>query len=149
MTTTPPYNADDMVECRIGPGYPWVPGRVINRSNWARSGWLIRVVTLEEQSKRMHFIWPGDAEANLRREAAPPPGPLDVKYDGVKLLELLCRDQVTRQFDRPARAIAWPPLTPTQRAAVSAHWSTQLRAKVAESDGKRGPQIVLDCAEDL
>ena len=42
----------------------------------------------------------------------------------------------------------WLPLTPAQRTAVSAHWSAELRARISNAP-KPGPQVVLDCAEEL
>lgn len=72
-----------------------------------------------------------------------PVDPLDVEYDGVKLRDLL---NVQRQHDqggyRPVNRI-----TPAQRAAVSAHWSAQLRAKVTASaavDKARATSVVVD-----
>jgi len=56
--------------------------------------------------------------------------PLDDEIDGWKLRTLLDADEETRQRDcgRPRHYF-----TPAQRAAVSAHWSAQLRAKLAAS----------------
>lgn len=58
--------------------------------------------------------------------------PLDVEIDGVKLRVLLEWDEIGR---REARHFSWDEgnFTPAQRAAVSAHWSAQLRAKVEAS----------------
>jgi hypothetical protein len=64
--------------------------------------------------------------------ATPKPiDPLDVEYDGVKLRHLLSDDEVYRRdhIPLPYRVVR----TATQRAAVSAHWSAQLRAKIAAS----------------
>lgn len=67
-----------------------------------------------------------------------PPDPLDVKIDGVTLRMLLYRDSVRRRKEFIDTEYEHDPglrqLTPAQRAAVSAHWSAQLRAKVAASD---------------
>ena len=55
------------------------------------------------------------------------PHPLEVMYDGVTLRVLVAQDRCNSQE-------AGPPLftlKPAQRAAVSAHWSAELRAKVA------------------
>lgn len=52
--------------------------------------------------------------------------PLDVEYDGATLRALLNIDDRRRDERNPFRT-----LTPAQRAAVSAHWSAELRAKVA------------------
>lgn len=61
--------------------------------------------------------------------AAKPIDPLDVKYDGVPLRGLLQVDD-----DRMRERSKTPLMrTPAQHAAISAHWSAQLRAKVAAS----------------
>lgn len=80
-----------------------------------------------------------EAVANHR---AAPVDPLDVKHDGVPLRILLSRDK-TASHERPC---ADRMFTPDQRAAVSAHWSAQLRAKVAAStaaDKEREARRVL------
>lgn len=55
--------------------------------------------------------------------------PLDVEYDGVRLRRLLEGDE----FNRRETSVHWraKTMTPAQRAAVSAHWSAALRAKIA------------------
>jgi hypothetical protein len=58
--------------------------------------------------------------------------PLDVEYDGVLLRTLLDGDAFNRQEQGRGRWAA-KAMTPNQRAAVSAHWSAQLRAKLAAS----------------
>lgn len=93
---------------------------------------------------------------------APAHDPLDVEYDGVPLRDLLdLRECVNREQDLGAGtecSIPWRNAdpwtwTPAQRAAVSAHWSAQLRAKVRASDAAdkaRAPSVVIDVdAEDL
>jgi hypothetical protein len=72
--------------------------------------------------------------------------PLDAEHDGVRLAALLIRDHNNQRekLPRPGRAHAF---TPAQRAAVSAHWSAQLRAKVEASeaaDAARRPSVVVD-----
>lgn len=64
--------------------------------------------------------------------------PLDVEYDHVKLRDLLEVDFAVRtEGHRVAMMPLWwriqDGLTPAQRAAVSAHWSAELRAKVKAS----------------
>lgn len=81
-----------------------------------------------------------------------PVDPLDVEYDGVKLATLLLVDETLRRDEgytsRPQPENWRPPaMTPAQRAAVSAHWSAQLRVKVAASaavDKARAPSVVVD-----
>lgn len=67
----------------------------------------------------------------LYPEAKPKPiEPLDVEYDGVKLHVLV---DAQRKSDQGNAGWTRPRMTPNQRAAVSAHWSAQLRAKVSAS----------------
>lgn len=76
----------------------------------------------------------------------PNPDPLDVKYDGVTLRALLEMDE------RRRREVVWIDIvvTPAQRAAVSAHWSAELRARAAAAKAKERERVVLDIdAEDL
>lgn len=78
--------------------------------------------------------------------------PLDIEYDLVSLRDLIARDELYRSENGRERVdgrfvLARPFFTPAQRAAVSTHWSAQLRARIAAA--KPGPQVVLDCTEDL
>lgn len=76
--------------------------------------------------------------------APKPVDPLDVVCDGYTLRDLLGWDEAFRRSDA-IRVKRW--LTPTQRAAVSAHWSADLRAKVAAStaaDKAREPSVMID-----
>lgn len=75
----------------------------------------------------------------------PPVSPLDVKYDGVTLRDLLIDDERARRHEG-----THPRFTPAQRAAVSAHWSAELRARVAAAKAKERERVVLDLdAEDM
>ncbi len=71
---------------------------------------------------------------NVPYETRPPKpiSPLDVEYDGVKLRTLIDGDAFNRQ--EQGRGV-WKAkaMTFDQRAAVSAHWSAQLRARIAAS----------------
>jgi hypothetical protein len=74
---------------------------------------------------------------------APTIDPLDVEYDGAPLRKLLESDQAARRELNPFASC----FTPAQRAAVSAHWSAQLRAKVEASeaaDAACRPSVVVD-----
>ena len=71
------------------------------------------------------------------------PDPLDRIYDGVTLRELLAQDEAWR---REASSVALR-LTSAQRAAVSAHWSAELRARV-EAKAERDCRRVTLCMED-
>lgn len=76
--------------------------------------------------------------------------PLDVKYDGVPLGRLLERDRCKRQEDEstPWRSFVNP--TPAQRDAISAHWSAELRAKIAASKERDKHQVMMQIdADDL
>lgn len=70
--------------------------------------------------------------------------PLDVVYDGIKLRVLIRIDEDGRQEIRTARnwGHEW---TPAQRAAVSAHWSAQLRARI--SAAKERERLTV-CVQD-
>lgn len=71
----------------------------------------------------------------------PPPDPLDVKHDGVTLGRLLECDERCRRENGSTRHLV---LLPAQRAAVSAHWSAELRAKVAASKERDRNQVRVD-----
>jgi hypothetical protein len=69
------------------------------------------------------------------------PDPLDVMYDGYTLRHLLGWDEAFRRRDAlPVKR--W--LTPAQRAAISAHWSAQLRARIAASTERERNRVCVD-----
>ncbi len=78
---------------------------------------------------------------------------LDTKYDGVTLRDLLLQDALIRRDSQIRHAwfviqdCKW---TDTQRAAISAHWSAQLRARVqASSEQERcRVRVELQCEEE-
>lgn len=78
----------------------------------------------------------------------PTPGPLDIEYDGVTLRVLVERDRFNRreyaQRDGEATPFAF---TTAQRAAVSAHWSAELRAKVAAAKERDRNQVTMEHEE--
>lgn len=79
------------------------------------------------------------------------PDPLDVKYDGVTLRDLISIDGLARCESKPSQRER-AAYTPAQRAAVSAHWSAELRARVEagkRADAAQATSVVLDCAEEL
>jgi hypothetical protein len=115
-----------------------------------------RVFVKEPDAFNVRTSW---GDITIRSDPRVPPGvvhlrkplnPLDVKYDDVPLCVLLERDRFNRREhasrdpDREARPFV---ITPAQRAAVSAHWSAELRAKVAASRERERRQVVLDCEE--
>lgn len=82
----------------------------------------------------------------VRRVAEPPKSvdPLDVEYDGSPLRNLL---RIDGEAQREYGGLGRTGFSATQRAAVSAYWSAQLRAKVAASaaaDKAREPSVVVD-----
>ncbi|HET9893264.1 MAG TPA: hypothetical protein VFQ42_22490 [Mycobacterium sp.] len=104
----------------------------------------------------------GPCEAAEEFMRVAPPDPLDEVVDGTALRELLDQEEMRQRTERPR--CQFEPFTAAQRAAVSAHRSTELRARVAAGPSadaerwregqrrertKRGPRVVLDCAENL
>ena len=87
-------------------------------------------------------LWPS-TPADIMKEPYPP-DPLDVEYDDFTLRELLALDRIQRREAAGQQRT----FTPAQRAAISAHWSAQLRAKVAASDAaakeRDRNQVVLE-----
>lgn len=79
-------------------------------------------------------------------------GPLAEIYDGVSLRELVQYDWArSREMSSNGTPAQRGRFTPAQRAAISAHWSAQLRAKVAASkaaDAERERNRVLVDVED-
>lgn len=69
---------------------------------------------------------------------------LYVEYDGVTLRDLLVWDQARRRETHPQ----WRSLTPVQRAAISAHWSAELRRKVEAAKQKEREQVVNEYDHD-
>lgn len=93
-----------------------------------------------------HSEWSRDY-LGVWRECAP--DPLDVEYDGWTLRALLKLDAAARRENVTAQ-VSRSCFTPAQRAAVSAHWSAELRARVAAAKAKERERVVLDVdPEDL
>lgn len=78
--------------------------------------------------------------------------PLDVKHDGVTLRVLLVCDESNRREFGVATSFGPIPvrasLTPAQRAAISAHWSAELRAKVAASAERDHNRVLVDLQDE-
>lgn len=77
------------------------------------------------------------------------PDPLEMKYDGVTLRDLIIADDWARVGERVSREERrlW---TPTQRAAVSAHWSARLRARISAAKERERLTVCMPLyAEDL
>jgi hypothetical protein len=90
------------------------------------------------------------AGVRLEVERARAFDPLDVEYDGISLRNLLAWDEGhRREAMRHHRLLTRTVLTTTQRAAVSEHWSAQLRARLEKAQTAEREQVVLDCAEEL
>lgn len=82
------------------------------------------------------------------RNAPPPLDPLDVEYDGHPLRWLLKMDTKARQENVTAQCTR-SCFTPAQRAAVSAHWSAELRAKVtAGKAADKEREVSVRCEGD-
>lgn len=71
-----------------------------------------------------------ESRARRPQVAEPRRDPLDVKHDGQPLRRLLELDALARRENVTAR-LARCAFTAGQRAAIAAHWSAELRAKVA------------------
>ena len=76
-----------------------------------------------------------------------PVDPLDVEYDGITLRVLLERDRQRRTEDPDSAWRSHVRPSPAQRAAVSAHWSAELRAKVKASAERERNTVVVDLEE--
>lgn len=85
-------------------------------------------------------------------EPPQPVDPVDVAIDGIDLDVLLgCDEKARRENSRHWRNGSQRTFTPAQRAAVSAHWSAELSAKVAASsraDTERERNSVLVDPQD-
>jgi hypothetical protein len=66
--------------------------------------------------------------------------PLDVEYDGMTLRDLLAIDRLVRM--ETVRGMH--PFTPSQRAAISEHWSAELRAKITAGKQAERARVVVD-----
>jgi hypothetical protein len=64
---------------------------------------------------------------------------LDTKYDGVTLRDLLAEDETQRRETWDGYRF-----TPAQRAAISAHWSAELRARVQASSEQERCRVRVD-----
>jgi hypothetical protein len=71
--------------------------------------------------------------------------PLDVLYDGISLRTLIKCDENSRREGSPHWCNGSQKMgTPAQRAAISAHWSAQLRAKIAEAAETERRRVLID-----
>lgn len=75
--------------------------------------------------------------------ASAPVDPLDVQYDGIALSSLLRIDENRRRGEY----FSEHRFTPAQRAAISAHWSAELRARTASATERQRNQVTY-CEED-
>jgi hypothetical protein len=92
----------------------------------------------------------------LKAEYGRPPDPLSTTYDNVTLRDLLAADETFRReqtliSDMPLWFRIQDGLTPTQRTAVSAHHSAELKTKIsAKREAERCEVCVdLQCEEDF
>ena len=95
---------------------------------------LVSDPDIRSRLERLRTAWDGER-----------PLVLDDVIDGVTLRTLLEGDEFNRREHGSAR---WwsKPMTPSQRAAVSAHWSAQLRALQAATRERERCAVVADDA---
>lgn len=78
--------------------------------------------------------------------------PLDAVIDGCSLRELLRADESNRREFALATSVGpvrvRASITPAQRAAISAHWSAELRAKVAAAKERDRNEVRVDLQDD-
>jgi len=86
-----------------------------------------------------------EAKALLEVPEVPAADPLDAVIDGVTLRALLAYDECDRR--ETMSTIVQRNHTPAQRAAVSAHWSAELRLRVKADAAKERNQVTY-CEED-
>lgn len=79
--------------------------------------------------------------------ASAPPDPLDAVIDGVTLGELV-RVNLLAECDNAAAMSKRGGFTTAQRAAVSAHWSAELRAKVAAAKERDRNEVRVDLQDE-
>lgn len=106
---------------------------------------LKEMFTRQRESNAAMLPWMPHACSMVRLVIVlrPDVDPLDVEYDGHALRDLIERDRIARHTDQPKA------FTPAQRAAVSAHWSAQLRAKVdAAKQAERNVVTYCDLDSD-
>lgn len=82
----------------------------------------------------------------IAQQQQAPTDPLDVEYDGVTLRLLLEQEEMRQLTERPRSQ--FEPFTLAQRAAISAHWSAELRARVDAAKQKEREQVVSEYEED-
>jgi len=116
---------------------------------------------LQEQERRLYpliTVDVADSPITLRLKADPtvPPGeirfvqtdPLDVEYDDWTLRELIAMDEKRRNSDNVIAAVTCSCFTPAQRAALSAHWSAELRKRVDAAKQAEREQVVSEYDDD-
>lgn len=130
----PPYAVGESIEWRLSEHNAWIAAKVteVVLNSDRHYGWIVGT----DAGHR----FTGPALTTMLRKASH--DPLDVEYDGLTLRYLLLCDRLNRQEGETST------FTSAQRAAISAHWSAELRARIANAP-KPGPQVVLDCAEEL
>jgi len=92
------------------------------------------------------------AHGDMLEDVYRQPDPLDVPYDGVTLRDLLVVDEARRR-EQDIGVIPWRNTDPwtwtaAQHAAISAHHSAQLRAKIAASKQAERNRVVVDLQDN-
>ncbi len=125
----------------------------------AGEAFAVTVTYVGDRPDGMPFVCsvPGTEEdvpaRDLVRAPAPEPirapiavaDPMAVRHDGAPLQNILNEDEYRRRED-PRRGTR--PMTPAQREAASAHWSAQLRAKVADAARVERERVRVDLEFD-
>ncbi len=125
----------------------------------AGEAFAVTVTYVGDRPDGMPFVCsvPGTEEdvpaRDLIRAPAPDPirapiavaDPMAVRHDGVTLRDLLLEDGHRR---RESKTRGMMPMSPAQREAVSAHWSAQLRAKVADAARVERERVRVDLEFD-
>jgi hypothetical protein len=100
-----------------------------------------RLIAVMKNGERLDLGFDPDMPMDWGKPIAPPTDPLDVVYDGLTLSCLLTLDENSRRESVPYRRAAF---TPSQRAAISAHWSAELRQRVEATKEKQRTQVVVE-----
>lgn len=137
-----------------GPAPRVASGITLHCQGTAPDGKQCRETTPEPQGS-LHWRCPAHADCKKceveRKTKTPTDRPL---YDGLPLEILVARDQLNRREDPNLNRREDPNLigvftfTPSQRAAVSAHWSAQLRARIDAARERERGRVQIDADPD-
>ncbi len=99
-----------------------------------------------------HSVWPvgsytPQSLVTCREERCVATDPLEAWIDNEPLHRLLLIDEYARKGEGEAAALRRS-FTPAQRAAVSAHWSAELRTRIAAGKAAERNRVTVDIEED-